>query len=126
MKNHIAKPWSINNKQTYAKIAINNLKQTQPLLPMELGKKQELEKEAKEYFQNSKKEIIRSVKNDQVVPLDFYHLSKFSPMLSEKLLETPEEIIALLELCLEEQAYLPKPPRIRFTSLPDSVKIKIK
>lgn len=93
---------------------------------MELGKKQELEKEAKEFFQNSKKEIIRSVKNDQVVPLDFYHLSKFSPMLSEKLLETPEEIIALLELCLEEQAYLPKPPRIRFTSLPDSVKIKIK
>ncbi len=93
---------------------------------MELGKKQELEKEAKEFFQNSKKEIIRSVKNDQVVPLDFYHLSKFSPMLSEKLVETPEEIIALLELCLEEQAYLPKPPRIRFTSLPDSVKIKIK
>jgi replicative DNA helicase Mcm len=93
---------------------------------MELGKKQELEKEAKEFLQNNKKEIIRSVKNDQVVPLDFYHLSKFSPMLSEKLVETPEEIIALLEICLEEQGFLPKPPRIRFTSLPDSVKIKIK
>ncbi len=93
---------------------------------MELGKKQEFEKEAKEFFQNNKKDIIRSVKNDQVVPLDFYHLSKFSPMLSEKLVETPEEIIALLEICLEEQGFLPKPPRIRFTSLPDSVKIKIK
>lgn len=93
---------------------------------MELGKKQEFEKEAKEFFQNNKKEIIRSVKNDQVVPLDFHQLSKFSPMLSEKLVETPEEIIALLEICLEEQGFLPKPPRIRFTSLPDSVRIKIK
>ncbi len=93
---------------------------------MELGKKQEFEKEAKEFFQNNKKDIIRSVKNDQVVPLDFHQLSKFSPMLSEKLVETPEEIIALLEICLEEQGFLPKPPRIRFTSLPDSVKIKIK
>ena len=93
---------------------------------MELGKKQELEREAKEFFQSNKKEILRSVKNDQVVYMDFTELSKFSQTLSEKLIETPEEIIALLEVCLEEQSLLTKSPRIRFTSLPDSLKVKIK
>jgi len=93
---------------------------------MELGKKQELELEAKRFFESHKKEIFQSIRGTgQVANIDFDALSKFSPLLSEKLLEIPEEIIALLEISLDETGLI-KNPRIRFKTLPDSVKIKIK
>ncbi|MEK6908935.1 MAG: minichromosome maintenance protein MCM [Nanoarchaeota archaeon] len=93
---------------------------------MELGKKQELELEAKRFFESYKKEIFQSIRGGgQVVILEFDMLSRFSPMLSEKLLEIPEEITALLEISLDETGLI-KNPRIRFKTLPDSVKIKIK
>ena len=93
---------------------------------MELGKKQELELEAKRFFESYKKEIGKSLRgNEHIVKLDFDVLSKFSPMLSEKLIETPEEIISLLEVILSETG-LTKNPRIRFETLPESSKIKIK
>ncbi len=93
---------------------------------MELGKKQELELEAKRFFESYKKEIFQSIRgNGQVINLDFDMLSKFSPILSDKLLEIPEEITALLEISLDETGLI-KNPRIRFRTLPDSVKIKIK
>ena len=91
---------------------------------MELGKKQELELQAKDFFDNHKKEIGKSLRgNEHVVHLDFETLSQFSPLLSEKLIETPEEITNLLENALEGTG-LVKSPRIRFTSLPNMVKIK--
>ncbi|MEK6792947.1 MAG: LAGLIDADG family homing endonuclease [Nanoarchaeota archaeon] len=93
---------------------------------MELGKKQNLENEAKQFFESYKKEIGKSLRgNESIIKLDFDTLSKFSPMLSEKLIETPEEIISLLEVILSETG-LTKNPRIRFETLPESSKIKIK
>ncbi len=91
---------------------------------MELGKKQELELQAKDFFDNHKKEIGKSLRgNEHVVHLDFETLSQFSPLLSEKLIETPEEITNLLENALEGTG-LVKSPRIRFNTLPNMVKIK--
>ena len=93
---------------------------------MEIGKKQEFELEAKRFFEAYKKDMGKSLRgNDQVVKLDFNLLSQFSPMLSEKLIETPEEIIALLEIALSETG-LAKNPRIRLASLIPSASIKIK
>src|SRR3989338_3570585 len=93
---------------------------------MELGKKQELENEAKQFFESHKKEIGKSLRgNEGIIQLDFDTLSKFSPKLSEKLIETPEEIIALLEIILSEM-WSTKNLRIRFQTLPESSKIKIK
>jgi len=93
---------------------------------MELGKKQELELEAKRFFEAYRKDIGKSLRgNDQVVKLDFDVLSQFSPMLSEKLIETPEEMISLLEIALSETG-LSKNPRIRLSSLIPSASVKIK
>ncbi len=91
---------------------------------MELGKKQELELEAKRFFESHKKEIGKSLRGgEHVVKIDFETLSHFSPTLSEKLIETPEDIISLLETALDETG-LVKNPRIRFNSLPNMIKIK--
>ncbi len=91
---------------------------------MELGKKQELELQAKDFFDNHKKEIGKSLRgNEHVVHLDFQTLSQFSPLLSEKLIETPEEITNLLENALEGTGLI-KNPRIRFTTHPEITKIK--
>ena len=93
---------------------------------MELGKKQELELEAKRFFEAYKKEVGKSLRgNDQVVKLEFDLLSQFSPLLSEKLIETPEEILSLLEMALSETG-LVKSPRIRLENLIQSANIKIK
>lgn len=91
---------------------------------MELGKKQELELEAKRFFESHKKEIGKSLRGgEHIVRLDFETLSQFSPTISEKLIETPEEITNLLETALDETG-LVKNPRIRFNSLPNMIKIK--
>jgi replicative DNA helicase Mcm len=91
---------------------------------MELGKKQELELEAKRFFETHKKDIGKSLRGgEHVVKLDFETLSHFSPTLSEKLIETPEDITSLLETALDETG-LVKNPRIRFNSLPNLIKIK--
>ncbi len=91
---------------------------------MELGKKQELELEAKGFFEIHKKEIGKSLRGgEHVAKIDFETLSHFSPTLSEKLIETPEDIISLLETALDETG-LVKNPRIRFNSLPSMIKIK--
>ncbi len=91
---------------------------------MELGKKQELELQAKDFFDNYKEDIGKSLReNNHVIKLNFEALSQFSPTLSEKLIENPEEIIVILENALEGTGLVNK-PRIRFTSLPNMIKIK--
>ncbi len=93
---------------------------------MDLTKKQELELEAKRFFEAHKKEIGKSIREkENVVRVDFDQLSKFSPTISERLLESPEDITILLENALDETG-LVKNPRIRFTTLPPTASIKIK
>ncbi len=93
---------------------------------MDLSKKQELELEAKRFFEAHKKEIGKSIREkENIVRMDFDQLSKFSPTISEKLLESPEDITILLENALDETG-LVKNPRIRFLTLPPTASIKIK
>lgn len=92
---------------------------------MEL-KRQDLELEAKRFFETYKKEIGKSIREgERVIKFNFLDLSEFSPVIAEKTLEAPEETIALLESALDELG-LVKNPRIRFTELPASVETPIR
>jgi len=89
-------------------------------------KTEELLIEAKNFFNTYKREIGESIKEGKnVVYLDFEKLSEFSPILSEKLISSPEEMSQLLELSLDEGS-LVKNPRVRFTNLPASLEVRIR
>jgi len=93
---------------------------------MEKKKQEELILEAKGFFEAYKKEIGESVRTkENVVHFSFSHLAEFSPILSERLIDTPQEIVALLEDSLKETG-LVKDPRIRFLELPKTSFIKIR
>jgi len=94
---------------------------------MERKKRQEeLILEAKSFFTSYKKEIRETLRKDEkIVLLPFSSLAEFSPTLSESVIETPEETIAILEQALEETE-LAKNARVRFTELPKSSDIKIR
>jgi replicative DNA helicase Mcm len=89
-------------------------------------KQEELLLEAKNFFDAHKKEIGESIRSgENVVNLEFSDLSEFTPLLSERVIEFPEETIAILETALEESG-LVKNPRIRFSNLPDTTKANIR
>ena len=89
-------------------------------------KKQDLEFEAKKFFESYKKQIGKSIREEEnIVKLDFEPLAEFSPELSEKLLDSPEETLELLQNSLDETGLL-KNPRIRLNNLPDSVNVKVR
>ncbi len=93
---------------------------------MDINKKKELEIEAKQFFEAHKKEIGKSIREkDKVVRMEFDQLARFSPAISEKLLESPEDMTILLENALDETGLI-KNPRIRFMNLPPTATIKIK
>jgi replicative DNA helicase Mcm len=91
-------------------------------------KQEELVLEAKSFFNAYKKEIGRSLrKEDKAVRINFPQLLEFSPMLSDNLLEFPEETIAAIETALEESNIaVEKNFRVRITDLPLSSFIKIR
>jgi len=90
-------------------------------------KREDLLIEAKQFFDSYKKEIGESIREgENIIFLDFLHLTEFSPTISEKLLENPDETIALLESALEESSGLVKNPRIRLSNLPKTTEIKIR
>src|SRR3989344_4901053 len=93
---------------------------------MEIKKREELSQEAKKFFEAYKKKIVGESLRDKeaVVYLDFLDLQEFSPMLSDSVLETPIETIALLEDALA-QLGIQKNPRIRFSQLPDSETVRL-
>ncbi|MBN2095095.1 MAG: minichromosome maintenance protein MCM [Candidatus Aenigmarchaeota archaeon] len=57
--------------------------------------------------------------------INFANLDKFAPEIGEKLLESPEEYIALFEEVVEDFD-LPKVPAIQFRNLPKNVDIRIR
>ena len=90
---------------------------------MEPGKKQELELQARDFFNSHKKEISNALKgNAQIVKIDYEIISQFSPILAEKLIEEPEMTINLLENALEETG-LVKSPRLRLNTLPNLMNV---
>jgi len=88
----------------------------------------ELILEAKLFFETYKKEIGEArKKGKRVIFLNFDDLSSQSPVLTETLLASPEEIIQILETALEETGLTLQNTRIRFNNLPDATqKVKIR
>src|SRR3989338_9131598 len=82
--------------------------------------------EAKAFFEIYKKEIGESIrKGKRVVFVNFEDLSSTSPTLVEALISSPEEILQVLEVALEETGLI-KNPRIRFNNLPETQKVRIR
>ena len=89
-------------------------------------KHEELVDEAKKFFAANKKNIGESIRSgERVIRIDFTLLTEDNPALSERVLETPEETIAILETALDEIGLI-KNPRIRFINLPKSAEIRIR
>ncbi len=87
---------------------------------------EELITEAKSFFETYKKEVGDSIrKGRKVVFVNFDDLSSNSPVLAEALISNPEEILQILEVALEETGLI-KNPRIRFSNLPETQKVKIR
>ena len=93
---------------------------------MDKKKSEELSIESKHFFNAYKKKIGESIRGGtNVVQLNFSDVSEFSPILSESIIEFPEETTQLLESALEESG-LVKNPRIRYLDLPNTCNIKIR
>lgn len=89
-------------------------------------KQDELILEAKNFFEAYKKEIGESIRTgENLIHLNFNNLSEFTPTLSERIIERPEESLALMEMALQESG-LASNPRIRLLNLPESTLIKIR
>jgi len=89
-------------------------------------KKQDLEYEAKKFLDTQNKEVGEAIRQgENVVKLDFNSIIEFSPTISERVLESPEEMLAQLEIWLGDLGKIEN-PRIRFSNLPKSVEIKIR
>ncbi len=89
-------------------------------------KQEDLVLEAKNFFEAYKKEIGESIRREEsIVRLSFPDLVSFSPTLSEKVIDSPEETLAILELALEESGLVNK-PRVRLWDLPKSSLTKIR
>ena len=88
----------------------------------------DLSLEAKQFFEAYKKEIGDSVREgESIVKLNFSSLAEFSPEISQKLEENPEETLAMLENSLEESSGLMlKNPRIRLNNTPGTAEIQIR
>ncbi len=87
---------------------------------------EELLIEAKNFFDSNKKEIGDSVrKGKNVIYLDFMKLMEFSNLLSEQLIENPEETLSIIEQAIEQLGYLSK-ARVRLKNMPPSLEIKVR
>ena len=97
-----------------------NLKQRQR------HKQEDLVLEAKGFFNAHKKEIGESIRNEEgIVKLSFSKLAAYSPKLCDKLIELPEETLAIMETALDELG-LVNNARIRLYDLPKSCSIVIR
>jgi replicative DNA helicase Mcm len=89
-------------------------------------KNEELIAEAKLFFETYKKEIGTTIrKGKKTVYVNFDDLSSNSPILAEALISSPEEVLQLLEVALEDSGLI-KTPRLRFNDLPNTQKVKIR
>lgn len=88
---------------------------------------EELKQEARAFFDNHKKEIIGKAARaeNKVIHVNFEELSAFSPLITEKLMDSPEETIMIMEMAVEEEDII-KNARVRFLTLPESHSEKIR
>jgi replicative DNA helicase Mcm len=89
-------------------------------------KKEELIIEAKNFFDNYKKEIGESIrKEDNVIYVDFMKLTQFSKELSDEIVSNPEETLSVLEIAIEELGLIEN-ARVRLHNLSKIQEIKIR
>ncbi len=89
-------------------------------------KQEELLIEAKNFFETHKKELLESRrKGNNVIFLNFESLSKFSKLLSDEILENPEETLRTIEQAIE-QSPLIDTIRVRLENLPKTSELKIR
>ena len=89
-------------------------------------KQEDLLIEAKNFFEAHKKELLESRRRGgKVIFLDFESLIKFSKILSDEILENPEETLRTFEQAIE-QSPLIDTARIRLENLPKSQIVKIR
>lgn len=104
----------------------SNKESNAPTIASKKKNQEELILEAKNFFGAYKKQIGESIRSDEsVVKVDFSNLAEFSPNLSEKLLENPEDSLSILETAIDESGLL-KDPRVRLSNLPQTSFIKIR
>ncbi len=89
-------------------------------------KQEDLLIEAKNFFEAHKKELLESKKRGgNVIFLDFESLIKFSKILSDEILEDPEETLRIFEQAIEQSPLIDR-VRIRLKNLPKSQTVKIR
>jgi len=89
-------------------------------------KQEDLLIEAKNFFEAHKRELLESRrKGSNVVFLDFESLIKFSKILSDEILEDPEEALRIFEQAIEQSPLIDS-VRIRLKNLPKSQTVKIR
>ncbi|MEM2822376.1 MAG: hypothetical protein QXE64_02185, partial [Candidatus Pacearchaeota archaeon] len=82
--------------------------------------------EAKEFIEYQKKEIAKEVKKGKKsIAIPFSSILEFSHKLADKLLERPEETLAMLGFVLDELGF-GKGLKIRLTELPKSQEVMIR
>lgn len=86
---------------------------------------EELIEESRRFLDYYKKDLGDSVKDGNIVFMRFSELSSFSPILSELLLQKPEEALQILETALHEFGLVVN-PRIRFYDFTEAFTEKIR
>ena len=94
---------------------------------MDKKKQSEMLEEAKGFLQSYKKELGNSIRTgEKVIVIPFNAISHQARELSERILEAPEESLAILENALAEIGIVGDNPRIRISELPQSAFLKIR
>ena len=89
-------------------------------------KTEELENDAKSFFEAHKKEIGRSIREgNNVVQLVFEDIANHSPELSSFLISNPDEGFAILEAALDELGII-RNARVRLKIIPETHFIKVR
>lgn len=89
-------------------------------------KQEELLIEAKNFFEFDKKSLLETIrKGHKVVVIDFKTLTEFSNILSNEILENPEETLSIIEQAIEQSGLIDS-VRVRLENLPDSQEVKIR
>lgn len=89
-------------------------------------KTEDLVSESKNFFEQYKKEIGKSIREGkEVIYVNFEDLSSFSHVLSDSLIINPEEVLQILELAVSESGLVTN-PRIRMINLPDVFSVFIR
>src|SRR3989338_1051093 len=97
--------------------------------PKKIEKKESTEEtliEIKSFFNYYKKDLGKMIKSGKgVISLSFQDIASFSPNLAEKIIDSPEEMLQLIELGIEETG-LVKNPRVRLLDIPEIHKVHIR